>query len=424
MLMDTRSLSALVERLTRERRVWVRLAASRPEEDWQLAALDVTIGDRPPTWRRQRWLYRRAAFIASAPAGKTVAGWLTRGQISLKPVIIRFEVVDPVHVERHGGRFAGRFDALPWPTYEWTVHLQGETSYVQHEELVASDAPVFFNFDQAAPSFFGFPPTPNRSFSGREIVIREQDQRARIDSVCVRPTEVVITVSGHELAGTLLTLGGDGAPRRRLSARTRKVRLPTPSGLGPGAWVALHRDQELLDRRILDASWGGKDFAVEVDTLTRVEVLINGGERANVEFKRQLPDSEPRAVMKTVAAFANGAGGTVLFGVENDGRVVGLGDEHPRQFIMDRLTNLITGWVRPLPDFRLEMVEVAGASVLALDVPPGNETPYGVGTNQRNTTYYVRRAGTTFPATPSDVRAVVQARLSTASDLRFRARRR
>lgn len=147
-------------------------------------------------------------------------------------------------------------------------------------------------------------------------------------------------------------------------------------------------------------------------------MLISGGERAGVEFKRQLPGSDPHGVMKTVAAFANGVGGALLFGVEDHGRVVGLGDEYTRKNV-DRLTNLISDWVRPLPDFELEMIEVAGAGVIAVNVASGGEAPYGIGANERDIHYYVRRAGTTFPATPADVRAFVQARLPAGPALQF-----
>jgi hypothetical protein len=85
--------------------------------------------------------------------------------------------------------------------------------------------------------------------------------------------------------------------------------LPLSAALGEGAWLALHRDHELLDRRILDPRCCGKDFDVEIDAATRLEMLVVGGERANIEFKRELPGRDPSGVMKTVAAFANGAGG-------------------------------------------------------------------------------------------------------------------
>jgi hypothetical protein len=416
--MENRPLSALVEHLQAQTRVWLRLAVSRPESDWQLSLLEVTLGEPPASWRRQRWLYPRAAFIASMPAGTTVAKWLQGKRLSLRGVALDLDLLDSVYVERRDSRFKGIFEALPWPTRDWTAHVNGQSKQVVHDELVAADAPAFFSFDQAAAAFFGLPPAPNRNFSGRELVIREQDRRARIDSVRVRPTEVLVTVSGEALSGTWLTLGGDGGAKKRLASRTREVRLPVPSGLGAGAWLALHRDQELLDRRMLDTSWGGKDFDVEVDRLTRVEVLIGGGEGVSVEFKRQLPGADARGVMKTLAAFANGGGGTLLFGVDNDGDPVGLGAQCTRENV-DRLTNLIAEWVRPHVHFTLAEVEAAGARVLVIDVAPGGEPPYGVGTSDRKLVYYIRVGATTFPASPAEVRAIVRSRLPSDRDPRF-----
>ncbi len=137
-----------------------------------------------------------------------------------------------------------------------------------------------------------------------------------------------------------------------------------------------------------------------------------------VEFKRQLPGSDPAGVMKTVAAFANGDGGAILFGVEDDGEIVGVG-EHERRRSLDRLTNMIRDWVRPLPDFNCETVELDGRGVIVINVASGSATPYGIGTSERNIAYYVRRAGSTFPATPTDVCAFVEARVSVTPALSF-----
>jgi hypothetical protein len=52
---ERQTVSALSEYLVAQRRVWVRLAANRLEADWQLALLEVTVGEPPPSWRRQRW---------------------------------------------------------------------------------------------------------------------------------------------------------------------------------------------------------------------------------------------------------------------------------------------------------------------------------------------------------------------------------
>jgi hypothetical protein len=421
LLMERQPVSVLSEYLAAQNRVWVRLAASRLEADWQLSLLEVTVGEAPPNWRRQRWSYERAIFVASQPAGATVAKWLTRERISLPGLSIKVTLEGSVDVERRDSRFQGIYQQLPWPTQEWTVHLRDRSGQMLHDELVAADTPAFITFDQAAAAFFCVPVKPNRNFSGRELVVRQQDRRARIDNVLVRPTELLVEVSGEQLRGSSLTLSGAAGPTRSLSARARQVRLRLPEGLGAGAWLALHRDRELLDRRILDPAWGGKDFDVEVDASTRIELLISGGEQATLEFKRELPGSNPAKVMKTVAAFANGGGGTILFGVEDDGAIIGVGEHYTRR-TLDRLTNLISDWVRPLPDFECEMIEIDGHGVLAINVASGSAAPYGIGKGERNISYHVRRSGNTFPATPADVRAFVEARVSAASTPYFPTR--
>jgi hypothetical protein len=403
--------SVLSDYLAAQPRVWVRAAANRLDGDWQLSLLEVTVCEPPPGWRRQCWSYERAVFVASAPAGKTAARWLARQRITLRSLSIKLQLEGSVGVERRDSNFQGIYQQLSWPTREWNVHVRDSSGQMLHGELVAADSPAFISFDQAAAAFFGVPVKPNRNFSGREIIVRQQDRRARIDGVLVRPTELLARVSGEKLHAASLTLSGPAGPTRLLSRRTREVRLPLPEGLGPGAWLALHRDGELLDRRILDPAWGGKDFDVEVDASIPVELLISAGEQTTVEFKRQLSGSDAAGVMKTVAAFANGGGGTILFGVEDDGEIVGVGHDHTRRSL-ERLTNLISDWVRPLPDFECELVEVAGRGLIAINVAPGSDAPYGVRTNGRGTAYFVRRAANTFPATPADVRAFVQARVS------------
>jgi hypothetical protein len=285
-----------VDYLAAQPRVWLRVAASRLDGDWQLSLLEIAVCEPPPGWLRlQRWNYERAVFIAFAPAGKTVATWLTRERIALPSLSIRLQLEGSVGVERRDSKFQGIYQQLPWPTWEWTVHLSDSSGQTLHDELVAADTPAFIAFDEAAGAFFGVALKPNRNFSGREIVVRQQDRRARIDTVLVRPTELAVKVSGEQLQGASLTLSGATSPTRLLSRRTRQVRLSTPKGLGPGAWLALrHPYPELvieprslkvpvmdiaeqaaekvvgwaagsLIKHYLDLAWIGREFG---DTLT------------------------------------------------------------------------------------------------------------------------------------------------------------
>jgi hypothetical protein len=419
---ESRLLSDLTERLNVERRVWVRVVAIRPDTDWQLALLEVTLGEAPPSWRRCRWRYPRAVFIASALSGRTVATWLTRERLALRPPSVAIRTRGSLHVERHDSRFAGLLEALPWPSIDWTTSVEDAPTQALQGSLVATDAPAFLGYDYAVAGFLGVQYSSNRSFSW-QIVVREQDRRARIDHVRVRPTEVVVGVSGDALDGTSVTLGGEAAPAESLSTASREVRLPLASSLSEGAWIALHRGHELLDRRVLDPSWRDPEIEVELDEQTRVEILVSRGEGESTEFKRQLPDANPRGVMKTVAAFANGGGGSLLFGVDDDGEVVGLGADVSQEAV-DRLTSLIDAWVRPRVTFSSALVDVRGARVLLVDVAGGADPPYGVGTKDQDVVYYMRRGATTFPAGPLDIRTFVLSRIESTSALPYRWLRR
>jgi len=53
---------------------------------------------------------------------------------------------------------------------------------------------------------------------------------------------------------------------------------------------------------------------------TDIDKLVQSGEGETIEFKAQWTES----VLETAAAFANTRGGTLLVGVDDEGRVVGL----------------------------------------------------------------------------------------------------
>ena len=44
------------------------------------------------------------------------------------------------------------------------------------------------------------------------------------------------------------------------------------------------------------------------------------------DFKLMLEEKRPKSWLKSVSDFANGMGGSLFFGVENDGVIVGLND--------------------------------------------------------------------------------------------------
>ena len=53
-----------------------------------------------------------------------------------------------------------------------------------------------------------------------------------------------------------------------------------------------------------------------------VNRLIEEGEGFGIEFKRRISSAEK--IARTIISFANTKGGTILFGVDDDGSIVGV----------------------------------------------------------------------------------------------------
>ncbi len=416
-VLATLSLDRLIDALFDEPTVWVRLAAQRTDDQFRLGLLEMTAGEAPPAWQRRRWRYDSACLIASAVKGATAARWLKSRRLRLDPLRLDLGgLAEQVTAERRESWFAGLHEPLPWPSEVW--RLTNRTEHAGHSwaELVADGAPAFLDFDRAASYFLGLGPNPNRNFSGSELVFRRQDRRGRIASVKVRAAELLVRIDGERLTGSTVHLGADLPGQMRAISRGHLVKLPLRDGLPAGAWVALSKGAELLDRRLLDVATPQAGVEVVIPPATRLEVLIAGGEGSGVEFKQTLPTDERRsvrAVMKTVAAFANGNGGTIVFGVADDGETIGLpaADAGPRA--RDRIAGWVRTWVQPLVDFETESVAVVPAkrrNVVLLTIAPGGRPPYGAGTTPADLTYYIRRGATTFRATPDVVRDLVGAR--------------
>lgn len=90
-------------------------------------------------------------------------------------------------------------------------------------------------------------------------------------------------------------------------------------------------------------------------------------ESKTVEFKASVSGS----FLKTVSAFANYEGGTIFFGVADDGAAVGLQDTV--QACLD-IENRINDSISPVPEFAL--TTHAATSTVELKVMPGVATPY------------------------------------------------
>jgi ATP-dependent DNA helicase RecG len=102
--------------------------------------------------------------------------------------------------------------------------------------------------------------------------------------------------------------------------------------------------------------------------------LLRLEEGKTIEFKRDLSSSEK--VLKTLVGFGNGAGGTLVIGV-NDGDRTVAGLEDPR-LEEERLANLIATGIEPQLMPEIAVVPWRRTHVLVAEVYPGPARPYWV----------------------------------------------
>ncbi len=112
---------------------------------------------------------------------------------------------------------------------------------------------------------------------------------------------------------------------------------------------------------------------------TNIYTLI--GEATAYDKKQMLEVRRPKSWLKSVSAFANGEGGTLVFGISDDDQIVGLADAESDA---EKISEEIKSKLDPVPAVNLEPKEIDGKKLVLLHVYPGEETPYYyIGDKQR-----------------------------------------
>ena len=119
-------------------------------------------------------------------------------------------------------------------------------------------------------------------------------------------------------------------------------------------------------------------------------------EGKTLEYKRDL--SSPAKLLRSIVAFANAAGGRLVVGIADDGSVVGVGDPLAEE---ERLANLIADKISPQLVPAIDLVTVAGLTVLVVEVPLSTRRPHFIKSQGLDGGVYVRLGSTTRQADPA-----------------------
>ena len=101
----------------------------------------------------------------------------------------------------------------------------------------------------------------------------------------------------------------------------------------------------------------GKSFKMKLKALI--------AECTAYDFKVMLEEKKPKSWLKSVSAFANGLGGSLFFGIDNDGNIKELDDV---QHVCETISSKIRDNMDPLPEVEMIPRDVDGLHILQLKV--------------------------------------------------------
>ena len=395
------------------KRAWVSAVAQQSGRRWKLSHLTAVIGKRPAGWEARTWKYNGVRFISSEISSGQLAALLESGtdstlslantNVQVPPRLEMASISRSPSVAQHD-----ELD-LPWPTTNFILDLANQQhSQASQGFFVGENCPSFPTFGAAYNGFFynDLTARPTSGLINPSIKIRLINAEAYIRRLRVTPGFLDVWVSGSKCAGTRLEFTGSGIHKRLNITKASRYRIGLPNGLENESWVWLTRKSDWLDYRVV-SGWGAQATNVEYelsdDPLVELEQLIANGEGLTVEFKEKLPETkdEKRNTFKTVVAFANQFGGTLIFGVEDGGGIVGIDDQPAKA--RETLMEMVRSLVLPTPNVRPDIKMLGNRHLIILKVPNGSGILHSLVVEANKPEYYVRRGATTFYARPEEI---------------------
>jgi predicted HTH transcriptional regulator len=115
-----------------------------------------------------------------------------------------------------------------------------------------------------------------------------------------------------------------------------------------------------------------------------IENLIVQGEHQQLDFKFEVSDS--KKIARTLSAFANTDGGTLLIGVKDNGKIAGIRSEE-EFYMIEAASNVYT---KPCVPFTAKRWEIDGKTVLEVYIAPGDKKPHTAPDKDNKYKAYIR----------------------------------
>ena len=137
-------------------------------------------------------------------------------------------------------------------------------------------------------------------------------------------------------------------------------------------------------------------------------------ESRRLEFKERFSKGEQLA--RTAVAFANGAGGKIVFGVKDTPReIIGIPEE--QLFTLEeRIVGSIFDQCAPTISPEIYIQSVDGKTLLVVEIFPGSHKPYYLKKHGKDTGTYIRVGSTNRKASPESIEALERQRRKVSFD--------
>lgn len=408
------------------------LLAGRTDPGWILAVAgpvadgfaplwraDVIVGPQSDYLREKVWVYESCTFVSAGLTSGLLAERLAGGSIqemTLGEVVLQFELQTNCNFQRKSSLAQNEEFKLTWPTNVYLASLVEPPQQFQPPAgfIIGPGAPSFVTFGVAFNAFF----QNNYALTGTsnpllgQLTLRVCDVRGRITSVAIQSTQLEVAVEGAALDHASVELMGVSDRDVVPVSGNRETAIPLPNGLPDDAWIWLRSNEDWFDYRSLGGWAAYRSPDVRDERITEPEAdlaaMIAQGENVHVEFKRHLPantSNTRRTALKTVVAFANGDGGTVLYGIEDDGGVFGLPEADGAT--EDSYVNVLRASTSPMPPCHCSVQDLAGKRVLVVDVEANAGTIFALTVEPDKHEFFVRRGATTFPARAEELQSIL-----------------
>jgi Putative DNA-binding domain len=346
--------------------------------------------------------------------GKTAAERLRQGQLSggeTDGLTVSLPVPERAAPQWIYGTEEWGLTEPGWP--RWLVETgAGAVPHVEPLQPLLVSGQPFYPSLTAAVAERVFHVTPDRLRLGQHppVSLRLTERRGRIAAIEIRGDEVAVLVE-EGVPGGLAGFALRGAWRLLPEARewwrddhelegSGRVQLPIEEVPAELVVVLVDPDGHEVDRRSWDDRFDSSSEEPE-DLGALVSRWLGEGEHAHLEYKQTLKEAKARlSFAETVAAFANGAGGAILIGADDEGRPVG----YDAAKAADQVANVIAGLVEEEPHFDVTEVEIGGRPIVVVRVAP---SPPQRLPHQVRGRVMVRALATTRAATPGQLRRLI-----------------